>query len=79
MTDISISLDRVTSGDALQKVDQAIAQIGPEDELTISMEAADAHDADQILALLSRNNFDYQPRGSHNGKKYLITARRRSE
>lgn len=79
MTDISIRVDRVTSGEAVQKVEQAIRQLGPEDELNISMEATDAQDADEIFDVLSRNNFDYQPRGSHNGKEYLVTARRRSE
>lgn len=76
MANISIRLGRVTGSDALAKVETALTQVGAEDELNISMEAGDAHRSDEIMRLLTRENFDFHPTGSRDGEEYVITARR---
>ncbi|ABO49868.1 hypothetical protein Dred_1334 [Desulforamulus reducens MI-1] len=77
MTKISIDLDRVDGADALEKIEEAMDEVGLGEELTIKMAAIDAHHSDEISDLLARNDFDFQPIGSHDGKTYTITARKK--
>ncbi|CCO07459.1 conserved hypothetical protein [Desulforamulus hydrothermalis Lam5 = DSM 18033] len=79
MTDISIRLSRVDSQAALQQVDRALNRLGSDDELTIVMEAADAHQSEEISNLLAKHHFDFQPVGSHNGNNYILKARRKTK
>ena len=76
MADISIHLDRADGRDTIKKLEQVISQVNFDDELTISLAATDAHHSDEVTDLLAKNHFDYQPIGSHNGKEYIITARK---
>lgn len=76
MADISIYLDRADGRDTIKKLEQVMSQIGWEDELTITMAAINAHHAHEVTDLLTKNHFDYQPIGSHDGKEYIITARK---
>lgn len=76
MADIAIHLERAFGEDALRGVENAIAQLSPEDELTIRMAAVDAHEADDVVDVLERNHLDYQPKGSHDGDEYIITAKK---
>ena len=61
---------------ALDHVRNTLTRLNPGDEITITVEAADAHQADPILSLLDRNGFDYQSKGGHDGRSYHINARR---
>ncbi len=40
------------------------------------MEAADAHQADDVMEILRKEGFDYQPRGTHDGTRYQVIAKR---
>jgi len=60
--------------EAFNRVKSALPRIGKDEHLTIIMESADAHQADDILELLDINGFDYQSRGSHDGNTYNIIA-----
>jgi len=46
----------------------------PGDHLLLSLEAADAHETDRILALLENEKMDYQTHGSHSGQRFIIIA-----
>lgn len=76
MPNISIRLDRVDGRDAIKQVEHAMNQVGFEDELTIIMEAVDAHHSDEISDLLEKHHFDFQPVGSHDGNEYIVKARK---
>lgn len=76
MADISIHLERADGRDTIEKLAQAMRQVGLNDELTITMAAINAHHADEVTDLLEKNHFDYQPIGSHDGKEYIITAKK---
>ncbi|MFZ5899076.1 MAG: hypothetical protein ACOYU7_07935 [Bacillota bacterium] len=49
------------------------------DELVITMEAADAHQAEKVYEMLTEGDFDYQPKTNENGRVYVVTARRRAK
>ncbi|MEW6726456.1 hypothetical protein ACP3TJ_08090 [Desulforudis sp. 1088] len=49
-----------------------------EDELVITMEAADAHQAERVYEMLTEGDFDYQPKTDDHGQVYVITARKRA-
>jgi hypothetical protein len=64
---------------AVEQVRKAIRRLRPGDEITITVESADAHQADPIIGILGESGFDYQAKGSHDGKSYHINARCKNE
>ncbi len=76
MSTITIHLDPVINDSAIRKVWSALPNVGKSDQLVIVMEAADAHQADQVIEILEAHGFDYQPKGSHDGRDYHIIAAR---
>ncbi|KJS13019.1 MAG: hypothetical protein JL56_10840 [Desulfotomaculum sp. BICA1-6] len=62
---------------AVDHVRNTLEQLYPGDEITITVEAADAHQADPIISILDTNGFDYQSKGGHDGRSYHINARRK--
>lgn len=77
MADITIHLEPVINERGIARLQSALNGLGEDDKLNIVMEAADAHQADQVTEILEAAGFDYQPRGSHDGRLYHITARRK--
>ncbi|WP_027364508.1 hypothetical protein [Desulfotruncus alcoholivorax] len=75
MGKINLTLQPEIDADAVDRVKKTLVQMGPYDELSISIESADAHQADRIYSFLDESGFQYQTRGSHDGKTYLINAR----
>ncbi|MBO8137338.1 MAG: hypothetical protein H0Z40_04300 [Desulfotomaculum sp.] len=61
----------------IHRLQQALHDMGHSDELTVTLESADAHQADPIINLLNENGFDHQIKGSHDGKSIYIHARRK--
>ncbi|GAB6181570.1 hypothetical protein JCM14036_28890 [Desulfotomaculum defluvii] len=78
MAEVSLHLDRVDGANALEKIEQAMHGVGFGEELNITMDAIDAHHSDEISDFLAKKDFDFQPIGSHDGKTYKITARRKN-
>ncbi|MDK2887253.1 MAG: hypothetical protein PWP72_130 [Thermoanaerobacter sp.] len=79
MADITIHLEPVINEQEIARLQSALNDLGEGDELNIVMEAADAHQADRVTEILEAGGFDYQPRGSHDGRLYQITARRKTK
>ncbi len=77
MADITIHLEPAISGRGLGQLKSALDTLGEEDQLSIVMEAADAHQATRVIKMLEAHGLDYQPRGSHDGRFYYIIARRK--
>ena len=77
MTDIRIDLGPVIEKRDLENLKQRLNGLSPDDQITIRMEAADAHEADLIASELTRQGFDWQPHGSHSGRDYFLTARKK--
>uniref|UniRef100_A0A7C2IR45 Uncharacterized protein n=1 Tax=Ammonifex degensii TaxID=42838 RepID=A0A7C2IR45_9THEO len=73
-----IDLGRAVNKKDVARLSVLLAQTNPGEEVQIVMEAADAHQADEVFALLRREGFDYQPKGGGDGQRYWITARRMS-
>lgn len=78
MSKVSITLQPEIDDRGVEQVRKAIKQMNPGDEISINIEAADAHQADDIISLLEENAFDYQPRGTNDGQSYYINARKKS-
>ncbi len=60
-----------------QKLLHTIKNVNHEDELLITMDSNDAHQADQIFRILDNHQFQYLPKGTGSGAKYQIYARRK--
>lgn len=67
---------KLVTKEDLTRAGTLLAGVKPGEEVKIIMEAADAHQADELFFLLRREGFDYQPKGSGDGRRYCITARR---
>lgn len=76
MGDITLHLGPVIDREAFERVKSILPRIGKDEHLTITMESADAHQADNIFGLLDESGFTYQTRGSHDGNTYNIIATR---
>jgi len=74
---MNITLDlRPGAGEwRVQRLKDTIPRLGPDDELTILVDATDAHETDQLIEELRKNGFDYHPKGSA-GQIYNIVATR---
>lgn len=77
MPDISLRLGPAITSNDLARVRDVIPRLAPGEHLTLTMEAADAHQADLLIKLLDDCGFDYQSRGDGDGKTYHIVACRR--
>ncbi|MDN5344649.1 MAG: hypothetical protein PWQ18_760 [Clostridia bacterium] len=76
MPDISLRMGTAVTSSDLARVRDALPRLDRGDHLTITMEAADAHQADLLLELLDDHGLDYQSRGDSDGRTYHIIARR---
>lgn len=56
---------------------QTLPHLRNRDRLEITMEAADAHQADRVMGVLQEHGFDFQPKGSSEGTFYKVSAWRR--
>ncbi|WP_066632970.1 hypothetical protein [Desulfolucanica intricata] len=77
MSKRTINLHPELGENAVNCVQRVINEVSDGDELTINLESADAHRADPIIELLDESGFDYQAKGSHDGRSYYINARRK--
>ena len=75
MGKVNLTLQPEIDINAVDRVRKTLIKMGPYDELSISIEAADAHQAAPIFSCLDESGFQYQTRGSHDGKTYHINAR----
>ncbi|MCL6639225.1 MAG: hypothetical protein K6T80_06035 [Firmicutes bacterium] len=71
---ITIHLGPVIGSDDFTRVKATLPKLAKHDRLMVVMEAADAHQAGQVMEILREHGFDYQPRGSHEGHDYHIIA-----
>lgn len=76
MGDITIHIEPVVNRQSIEKVRNTLPQIMEGEQITIIMEAADAHQSDGVTDLLKKEGFDYQARGTHDGSHYQIIAKR---
>ncbi|MEW6424192.1 MAG: hypothetical protein AB1523_05510 [Bacillota bacterium] len=74
MDEVTIHLEPVITEQGLEQLRSALAET---EQVNVVVEAADAHQADRVMEILEAAGFDYQPRGSHDGKSYHIIARRK--
>lgn len=74
---MNITLDlRPGVGDwGVNKLKDTIPRLGPDDELTLVVDSADAHEADRLFEELKAHGFDYQSKGA-DGQTYNIIATR---
>jgi hypothetical protein len=76
MPDIRMTLgSKITEVDLLQ-LRNNLKDLGPGDEISIRLEAEDAHQADKITDELARQGVDYQPRGD-DGHRYFIIGKKK--
>ncbi|MGQ9513384.1 hypothetical protein [Thermodesulfitimonas sp.] len=73
-----INLGNAITREDIEHARRLLAGVKPGEEVRIILEAADAHEADDLFTLLRHEGFDYQPKGSGNGRRYYVTARRLS-
>lgn len=76
MSDITMNFGERITEQNLMRLRESLKDTEPGDEITIRIEAADAHHADRITDELERQGFDYQPHGGHE-REFYFTARKR--
>ncbi len=76
MADMTMDFGRVIEARDIKSLRERLKTLGPEDEIAIRIEAADATQADGIIEELKKEGFDYQPHGGHEGDYYLIARRK---
>lgn len=76
MPDITLWLGPVITSKDLEYVRDTLPRVQAGEHLTISLEAADAHQIGSLIELLDLSGFDYQSRGDSDGKTYHIVASR---
>ncbi|GFN22661.1 MAG: hypothetical protein IMW96_05505 [Thermoanaerobacteraceae bacterium] len=79
MPDIHLWIGPVVTPKDRDKVLDALSRLQRGDHLTISLEAADAHQAEPIIELLEDWGLDYQSRGDGDGQTYHIVASKPQE
>ncbi|ADG83206.1 hypothetical protein [Thermincola potens] len=72
---ITLDLRPALGEQSINKLKDTIARLGPNDGLTLVLDAADAHEADRLTAELRMHGFDYYAKGAA-GKTYSIIAER---
>ncbi|WP_031515029.1 hypothetical protein [Desulfofalx alkaliphila] len=77
MEKISLNLHPDTDWDVNNQLQQAINDLGPGGEINITLKSSEASQTDTIISLLRENGFDYQTKGSDDGKSLYINARRK--
>lgn len=77
MAKLSVTLQPQIDMNAVDHVRDSINKLGSGDEIEITIDSADAHQADPIFDVLDRSGFCYQSKGSHDGKYYHINAKRK--
>lgn len=61
-----------------RRLEKAIQNVGPDDQLVIMVETPDAHQTDGLFDVLDHYGFNYQPKtGGGNSEIYNIIARRK--
>jgi len=60
-----------------QKLLETMKEVESNDELIITMDSQDAHQADQVFHILDENKFEYLPKGDETGHRYYILAKRK--
>lgn len=78
MPDIRIDLRPRIDEQDIVRLRKNLKDLAPGDQITIRMEAADAHQSDGITGELERQGFDYQPHGGH-GKDFFLLQGRKPE
>lgn len=76
MPDVRINLGSAIDDRDLFILRNSIKDMEPGEEITIRLEAADAHHAFRITGELDRQGFDYQPKGG-DGRDYFIIAKKK--
>lgn len=76
MTDIFFDLGAEITDLDIKNLRKKLKTLGSQDEIIISMEAADTHQADEIIEELQQQGFDYQSHGGH-GKGFYLIARKK--
>ncbi|MCL6561193.1 MAG: hypothetical protein K6U74_20880 [Firmicutes bacterium] len=77
MDRIYVNIEPEINSRAVSRVQEAINQLQDGQEIMITMEAADAHQAGPVIELLEQAGLDYQSRGSHEGRTYFLIGRRK--
>ncbi|MDF2548843.1 MAG: hypothetical protein K0R93_3741 [Anaerosolibacter sp.] len=77
MSDHYVNYERQPAVNAHEKLIDIIKDIGPEDELVITMDAFDADQSGYIFDILEEHGFEVLPKGSNEGNQYHIVAHRK--
>lgn len=62
---------------ASQKLMDALRNVDNDDEIVISMDNRNAHQADQLFRILEKNQYQYLPKGDETGERYYIFAKKK--
>jgi hypothetical protein len=77
MSDYRINFGSLIGASDTERLSYMLGVVDFDDELIITLEAADVDQAGDIFSVLDNNGFDIVTKGSNDGDKYNIIARRR--
>jgi hypothetical protein len=78
MSDYRINFGSLIGASDTERLSYMLGVVDNDDELIITMEAADVDQAGNIFTVLDTNGFDIVTKGSNDGEKYNIVARRKN-
>lgn len=74
---IYINFNAELGTQASKRLMDALRNVDNDDEIVISMDNRDAHQADQLFSILEKHEFQYLPKGDETGERYYIFAKRK--
>ena len=77
MVERTISLGSYITINDARRVVAAAKEIGPDEQLIVSMNSNEADKAENIFSVLEKNDFECTTKGASNGHDYYIIARKK--
>lgn len=71
MTEIRMSVGDQVGSDDEAHLESILDSIRPNEKLILTMNRADAHEADELINILENRGFIIQPKGGHEDEYYL--------
>jgi hypothetical protein len=77
MSDYRLNFGGIIGPSDTDKLYDMLDIVGPEDELTIIMDAGDTPQGETVFKVLETNEFEFNTKGGHESGKYHIVAKRK--
>lgn len=77
MSDYRLEFNSIVGPNDTDRLNYLLSIVAENDELEITMDNNDKEQVDSVMDILSKNEFEVQTKGGHEGDKYHIIAHRK--